>query len=46
MAEKVIVLSGEEPVKRYFNVDDRSGETVAMLLEHIDVYEFPSSEEA
>lgn len=46
MAEKVIVLSGEEPIKRYFNVEDRSGETVAMLLRHIEVYEFPSSEEA
>lgn len=46
MAEKVVVLWGEEPVQRYFNVVDRSEETVDLLLKHIDVYEFATVEEA
>ena len=46
MVEKIIVLWGEEPVQRYFNITDRSQETVALLLDHIDVYEFATEAEA
>ena len=46
MAEKVIVLWGEEAVQKYFNVHDRSAETVSMLLGHIDIYEFKTEDEA
>lgn len=46
MAEKVIVLWGEEAVQRYFSVGDRSPETVAMLLQHIDIYDFKTEAEA
>ena len=44
--EKVILLCGAEPVRKYFNVTDRSRETVELLLESIDVYEFDTEAEA
>ncbi|MDR1945982.1 MAG: hypothetical protein LBQ51_02290 [Desulfovibrio sp.] len=44
--EKVILLRGDEPVKRYFCVRDRSKETVRMVLDNIEVYDFDTEEEA
>jgi hypothetical protein len=46
MSEKVIVLLGDEPIRRYFDVTDRSVETLSLVLDHTDVYEFSSQEEA
>jgi hypothetical protein len=46
MCEKVIVIWGEDAVNRYFNVRDRSKETVNMLLKHIDIYDFNTEDEA
>ena len=46
MSEKVIMLWGEESVRRYFDVYDRSNEAVRMLLDHVDVYVFDTEGEA
>jgi hypothetical protein len=46
MPEKIIALVGEEPVRRYFDVFDRSKETVDMVLQHVRIYDFDTQEEA
>jgi hypothetical protein len=46
MQEKIFVLWGELAVQNYFDITERKPETVQMLLDHIDEYEFDTPEEA